>query len=87
MVDRCANSLCSRTLHYLREGKIYLFEVAASNPLHGVGHGLEHHWLCGRCSATYRLEQTNDREIHLVPKQSGRRSTSLSPRINPAKAS
>lgn len=71
MVDRCANSLCSERLHYLRDGKIYLFELSDSDPRRGVGHSLEHHWLCGKCSALYRLEQTTKHGLHLVPKRSG----------------
>ncbi len=58
-----------KPLHYLREGTIYIFEVAASDGGVQSTHQLEHYWLCGECSAAHRLERTPGKEIRLVPKQ------------------
>jgi hypothetical protein len=46
MGGQCANPDCKRELRYLRDGKIYAFE------LHTVTRGarLEHFWLCGKCA-------------------------------------
>jgi hypothetical protein len=61
-----------KPLHYLREGTVYIFEVADGEAgLRGV-HRLEHYWLCGECSLDHRLERAANRELRLVPKQPAR---------------
>jgi hypothetical protein len=69
VVDYCANPNCMKPLHYLREGTIYIFEVAAAEAGTRSVHQLEHYWLCGKCSIEHRLERTPNRELRLVPKQ------------------
>jgi hypothetical protein len=34
MVNQCANPECKRELHYLREGRIYLFALSTPTELH-----------------------------------------------------
>lgn len=56
MVNNCANPKCAKPLHYLREGRIFVFDVESdsSKPIHRM----EHFWLCGVCAQTMRLEKT-----------------------------
>jgi hypothetical protein len=57
MVNSCANPKCAKPLHYLREGRIFVFEAEESNGAESVHH-INHFWLCGDCSRTMRLEKT-----------------------------
>jgi hypothetical protein len=57
MVSACANPGCGKPLHYLRDGRIFLFEVPT-----GVAdfdgkpaRHMEHFWLCGECSTGLTL--------------------------------
>lgn len=68
MVKNCANPQCAKPLHYLREGRVFVFEAKVSSE-HGSMHQLEHYWLCGECSRTLRLEKTLN-GIRVVPKRS-----------------
>jgi hypothetical protein len=56
MVNNCANPKCAKPLHYLREGRIFVFdaESGSDKPIHRM----EHYWLCGVCCQTLRLEKT-----------------------------
>ncbi|MGB7191138.1 MAG: hypothetical protein WBD10_13430 [Acidobacteriaceae bacterium] len=56
MVNNCANPKCAKPLHYLREGRIFVFDAEANGD--GGLHCMEHYWLCGACSRTMRLEKT-----------------------------
>lgn len=55
MVNKCANPKCSKPLHYLREGRIFVFDAAGDSD---SPHRMEHYWLCGECSQSMRLEKT-----------------------------
>lgn len=59
MVSYCANPGCGKPLHYLREGRIYVFDasLAAGSPGKKRERRLEHYWLCGACAATLILVQ------------------------------
>lgn len=54
MVKNCANPKCGKPLRYLREGRIFVFNVSDAKSTHRM----EHFWLCGACSKTLRLEMT-----------------------------
>lgn len=56
MVKNCANPKCAKPLHYLREGRIFVFDADSDSkkPIHRM----EHFWLCGECSKTMRLVKT-----------------------------
>src|SRR3954470_8284530 len=73
MVSNCANPKCSKPLVYLREGRIFVFDVPLQRlPEEGTGRGshrLEHFWLCGECSQTMILQQAGDRSIQLIPRR------------------
>jgi hypothetical protein len=71
MVNHCANPRCSKPLHYLREGRIYMFEVP--NPAATTSDGkavrrIEHFWLCGACSQMFLLEQNHEYGVKITPK-------------------
>jgi hypothetical protein len=62
MVNQCANPKCAKPLHYLREGKIFVFDVTLVEA-NGKGKGsrrMEHYWLCGVCAQTMAMEQSPD---------------------------
>lgn len=62
MVSHCANPKCAKPLHYLREGRIFVFDVPGESPGKDGKRSrrMEHFWLCGACSETMVMEQTAD---------------------------
>lgn len=70
MVSNCANPGCGKPLHYLREGRIYVFDAslgAAARREKRERH-LEHYWLCGPCAETLILVQDAQGWIRILPK-------------------
>lgn len=67
MVSNCANPNCGKPLHYLREGRIFVFEVSAGieGPSGKRTRRLEHFWLCGACAQTMTVQQSAE-GIHAV---------------------
>lgn len=65
MVNSCANPECAKPLHYLREGRVFVFDAGSDSDSHI--HRLMHYWLCGVCSQTMRLEKTCQ-GVQVVPK-------------------
>jgi hypothetical protein len=63
MVNNCANPKCGKPLHYLREGRIFVFDLPEE--VSAVGgkkkRRIEHFWLCGECSRTMEMLQSKDR--------------------------
>ena len=70
MVSNCANAGCGKPLHYLREGRIYVFDASAAdkNPNLKRLRRLEHYWLCGACAETLMLVQDDQGMIRVLPK-------------------
>ena len=67
MVSHCANPKCAKPLHYLRDGRVFVFDVpdtigpaCAKRTRH-----IEHFWLCGTCSQTMAMQQSSE-GVHLV---------------------
>lgn len=62
MVSNCANPNCGKPLHYLREGRIFVFDVSAGadGPNGKRARRLEHFWLCGACARTMVMQQSAD---------------------------
>lgn len=62
MVSHCANPKCAKPLHYLREGRIFVFDVPGEKTDKDGKRSrrMEHFWLCGACSQTMLMEQTAD---------------------------
>ncbi|HKR27355.1 MAG TPA: hypothetical protein VJS11_07860 [Acidobacteriaceae bacterium] len=69
MLNQCANPACARPLVYLREGRIFVFEVPSTNGANGEKRTrhLEHFWLCGKCARTMRLVQ-NGAAVEVIRK-------------------
>lgn len=70
MVSYCANPGCSKPLHYLRDGRIYVFDASVANtrPGHKRERRLEHYWLCGACVQTLILVQDALGWIKILPR-------------------
>lgn len=58
MVSHCANPKCAKPLHYLREGRIFVFDVPGQDKNGKRSRRMEHFWLCGTCSQTMVMEQS-----------------------------
>ena len=79
MVSNCANPNCGVPLRYLRDGRLFQFEVRAlgsvksdspdpapkRRPLRQVWH----YWLCGACSSTMTLQFDQLRGLRITPLQ------------------
>jgi len=72
MVNHCANPKCAKPLHYLREGRIFVFDVSTSEvDKNGKrSRRMEHYWLCGECSRTLAMEQSAE-GVRVVPRARG----------------
>ena len=75
MVSHCSNPDCLKPLHYLREGRIYVFDLPDPNTpvsaeVESPLRRLEHFWLCGPCSENFALEHIRGKGIRLIPKSS-----------------
>ena len=62
MVSNCANPKCGKPLHYLRDGRIFVFDLPDKV---AVVNGkkvrrVEHFWLCGACSQTMAMTQSTE---------------------------
>lgn len=75
MVSRCANPGCGARFHYLSQGRLFHFEVAAKSPdrtssagprLVGQRKKVEHFWLCSKCASSMTLKFDND-GVAVVP--------------------
>lgn len=76
MLSKCANPACSRSLVYLREGKIFRMEhvrrgqsSAQDGTQSGNSRQIEHFWLCGACSAHMTLVYDKENGVQVLPKQ------------------
>jgi hypothetical protein len=70
MVSNCANAGCGKPLHYLRDGRIYIFDtsVGATSPGEKRQRHLEHYWLCGTCAETLMMTQDSQGVIRVIPR-------------------
>jgi uncharacterized protein YcsI (UPF0317 family) len=70
MVHQCANPGCGKPLHYLREGRIFVFDLPDPKaPAPGKrARKLQYFWLCGPCSEAMVLEQTAEMQIRIAVK-------------------
>jgi hypothetical protein len=69
MVSQCANPNCQKPLHYLRDGKVFLF--SRKNNLKGISalQNLEHFWLCGDCAKQWTLIIDGQNEVRLLERK------------------
>jgi hypothetical protein len=70
MVNNCANARCGKPLHYLREGRIFIFDASTGTSEPGAKRlrHLEHYWLCGACAETMMMVQNSQGMISVIPK-------------------
>jgi len=70
MVNYCANPGCGKPLHYLRDGRIYVFDTSMGTTPPGKKRErrLEHYWLCGACAETLILVQDAQGWIRILPR-------------------
>ncbi len=66
MVNHCANPTCHKPLHYLREGKVFLFSHENATGDSKLPQRMEHYWLCGICSKEYTLTCDTKEGVKLV---------------------
>jgi len=71
MISNCANPDCGKPLHYLREGRIYIFNTPTATVASGKTgqRRLEHYWLCGVCMEKLTLAQDGQGRIHLLKRR------------------
>ena len=76
MVNNCANPKCNKPLHYLRDGRVFVFEVASARvgPDGNRLPHIEHYWLCGDCAPSMVVESTGDAGIVVRTKAAPSRS-------------
>lgn len=56
MLDKCANSECSKPFDH-NQGRYLCFRRAcAENETPANTHNVQHFWLCGGCAKTYTLQ-------------------------------
>ena len=70
MIHQCANPGCGKPLHYLREGRIFVFDLPEQDVSSSASEGrrMRHFWLCGPCSEIMILEQCEGMEIRVHTK-------------------
>lgn len=70
MLHTCANPSCCKPLHYLREGRIFIFDRVTPDNNQGEkdSRHREHYWLCGKCSRTLILTQDKEGNIRAIPR-------------------
>lgn len=65
MISHCANPACGVPLRYLRDGRLYQFEVRCTSgqalfrneaQAGKTRRHISHHWLCGHCATQLTLE-------------------------------
>jgi len=72
MLSKCANPACPTPFQYLRDGKVFQFELSNDVGLRLVTEKkpprkVEHFWLCGRCAAKMTLAFERQRGMVVVP--------------------
>ena len=62
MVSHCANPKCAKPLHYLGDGRVFVFDVPDTIGAAGAKRmrHIEHFWLCGTCSQTMAMQQSSE---------------------------
>jgi hypothetical protein len=75
MVNHCANPVCHKPLHYLREGKVYRFPVKSTGDSK-LPVRMEHFWLCGICVKEWTLTSDAKEGVKLVERRRKRSNVS-----------
>ncbi len=83
MVNNCANAACNKPLHYLRDGRVFVFDVAGASigPDGKRTRHLEHYWLCGDCSPSLVVESLPGSGITVRAKHGNQAPAHVSNRV------
>ena len=84
MVNQCVNPACGKPLHYLREGKIFLFSHKQQPGDTKNLHRLEHYWLCGSCTKDWTLTSDEKNGVQLVATRRKRARQGYATAVAPA---
>lgn len=85
MVNHCANPACHKTLHYLRDGKVFLFSRNNNQTANSkLPQRLEHFWLCGICAKKWTLTLEGSDSLLLTELKRRQRRTTFSASLAPA---
>lgn len=71
MVNQCANPNCSKLFLYLREGRLFAFDMPdPGGPVISgrVARRREHYWLCADCSQNLVVVQASATGVVLAPR-------------------
>jgi hypothetical protein len=73
VVSNCANPACAVPLRYLRDGRLFQFEIRPHaseeqpSPARRIPRQVSHFWLCGECSSKLTLVFDQLRAVVLKP--------------------
>jgi hypothetical protein len=67
MITHCANPGCAVPLRYLRDGRIFQFEVRSRVQARKLSRQVAHFWLCGECSSKVTLSFDPAAGVRVVP--------------------
>src|SRR5438128_11797910 len=75
-ISHCANPGCAAPLRYLRDGRLFQFEVRSfsvpdfsqpGEPKSKKSRQVTHFWLCGECSSNLTLTFEQAKGVRLIP--------------------
>ena len=72
MLSTCANPACRAPFQYLREGRLYKFEVHSGTTAvtnRKPPRKVEHFWLCGECATTMTLTLGEHHKVEITPRK------------------
>ena len=67
MVSKCANPNCFASFHYLHEGKLFVVDEHAADPLRAASHPPRCFWLCSQCSRSLLVVYDAQDGMRLIP--------------------
>jgi len=67
MVTQCANPGCAVPLRYLRDGRLFQFEVRSRIQARKLSRQVAHFWLCGKCSSLMTLMFDPVSGVQVIP--------------------
>jgi hypothetical protein len=71
MLSKCANSSCTSSFHYLRDGRLFQMETGLGGRQMGGekkrAHRIEYFWLCSDCAAKMTLSYEPGKGVVAVP--------------------
>lgn len=68
MLDKCANPACSARFLHLRDGRLFVTEVEATDQSSNEhGRQRQYFWLCGNCCRTMTVAAEKGKRAQVVP--------------------